>query len=195
MKTLSLSQPHLLIVVGIPGSGKSFFAEKFAATFQAPYIDYATIMDISAHNTTTSDIYAGYFLRELFKTNHTLVFDGPSNTKAERAALRDLASAAGYKPLYIWVQTDIATAKSRYIKISRKLGQHVTGSQYDSLMRQFTAPDSSEQPVVVISGKHTYATQAKAVLKNLVLDRHAITIERPQKPIAPHSGKRNITIQ
>jgi len=38
MKPLSLSKPHVIVTVGIPGSGKSFFAEHFAATFKAPLI-------------------------------------------------------------------------------------------------------------------------------------------------------------
>lgn len=195
MRALSLSQPHLLITVGIPGSGKSFFAERFAATFQAPYVNYDTILAISGDNTTMSDIYAGYLLRELFKTNHTIVFDGPTSTHAERAALRDLASSAGYASLFIWVQTDKETAKARFIKTGRQLGRHATSTQFEALARGFVAPTAREYPAVVISGKHTYATQAKAVLKNLALSKQAARAEKPHSHSIPVNGKRNIIIQ
>ncbi len=193
MKSLSLSQPHLLITVGIPGSGKSTFAEKFAATFNAPFVDYSQIMEIAGQNTNVSDAYAGYLLKELFKTGHTIIFDGPTATRAERSALKDLAATAGYKSLFIWTQTDKETAKARFIKEHRKSGRIVTGSQYDALLKEFSPPNAKEHPTVVVSGKHTYATQAKAVLKNLTASR------RPGKPgssrdhasITVH--KRNIT--
>lgn len=114
MKSLSLSRPHLLITVGIPGSGKSFFAQKFAATFNTPFIDYSVILDIASHNNHISDVFAGYALKELFKTNQSIVFDGPSSTRAERAALKELARSHGYSCLFIMVQTDPATAQGSF---------------------------------------------------------------------------------
>lgn len=195
MKSLSLSQPHLLVTVGIPGSGKSFFAEKFATTFKAPYVKYDTIMDISGHNTTTSDRYVGYVLRELFKTNHTVVFDGPSATKAERTALRDLAAKAGYACLFVWVQTDEATAKNRFIKDSRKNGRHVTPTQFNAVVKEFVPPQANEQSTVVISGKHTYATQAKAVLKSLAATKQTVRAEKLPEPSILTGSKRNIIVR
>lgn len=194
MKSLSLSRPHLLVTVGIPGSGKSHFAERFAATFQAPYVHYDTIMDVASHSSVTSDAYAGYMLRELFKTGHSIVFDGPSASVAERAALRDLASSAGYACLFIWAQTDETTAKARFIKANRKVGRHITSSEYAALARAFIAPTPKEGTVVVISGKHTYATQAKAVLKNLTAAKQSARAETAYEHAGLTAGKRNIPI-
>lgn len=203
MKSLSLSQPHLLIMVGIPGSGKSFFAEKFAATFHAPYVKYDTIMAISRYDHHTSDVFAGYMLRELFKTNHTIVFDGPSGSRAERTALMNLATTAGYTSLFVWTQTDEATARARFVKTSKKTEGRADIAEYDALMRGFVAPIAKEHPTVVISGKHTYATQVKAVLKTLTLHKQAPRIEKIQRHPTTATTvtrtttgtKRNITIQ
>jgi len=196
MKSLSLSQPHLLITVGIPGSGKSFFAEKFAATFSAPYVKYDSIMKVTGQNIAASDILAGYMLRELFKTGHTIVFDGHTGTRAERTALKDLATASGYATLFIWVQTDEATAKLRFLKSGKAKGSRAAGRHYDTLLSTFSPPNPKEHPAVVISGKHTYATQVKAVLKNLTLTKQ---IARTSKPVHDHSQpmspKRNIFIR
>lgn len=193
MKSLSLNQPHLLITVGIPGSGKSFFAEKFAATFKAPYVDYSVIMEMSGQNSDLSDAYAGYLLKELFKTRDTIVFDGPTSTRAERTALKDLAASAGYTSLFIWVQTDTETAKTRFIKEHKKIGRHVTAQQYAAIIKDFSPPVAKEHPAVVISGKHTYATQARAVLKNLALTKQIGRIERP-RPASPDTGGTKITV-
>ena len=196
MKSLSLSQPHLLITVGIPGSGKSFFAERFAATFNAPYVQYDMIMDIAGHSTTTSDSYAGYMLRELFKTKHTIIFDGPSASSAERAALTDLAASAGYVCLFIWAQTDTAMAKARFMKEHRKAGRHASSSHYDALTHGFMPPGPKEGTTVVISGKHTYATQARTVLKHLAgAKQTARSKEKPHMHDSTAASKRVIAIK
>lgn len=196
MKSLSLSTPHLLIMVGIPGSGKSLFAEKFAATFHAPYVKYDTIMTVAGQNSATSDMYAGYMLRELFKTGHTIIFDGPTSTRAERAALKDLAASAGYTSLFIWVQTDEATARARFLKAGKEAGRHTNAKEFNASLEGFVAPVQKEHPTVVISGKHTYATQVKAVLKNLTHTKQiARTTERMHDQTGPVSTKRNIILR
>ena len=43
MKSLSPANPRVLFVVGIPGAGKTYFAEQFAETFGAPFIEYDAI--------------------------------------------------------------------------------------------------------------------------------------------------------
>jgi predicted kinase len=183
-------------MVGIPGSGKSLFAEKFAATFHAPYVKYDTIMTVAGQNSATSDMYAGYMLRELFKTGHTVIFDGPATTRAERAALKDLATSAGYTSLFIWVQTDEATAKSRFLKSGKEARRRVSEKEFDTLLGSFVAPIQKEHPTVVISGKHTYATQVKAVLKNLTLTKQiARSRERLHEQPQPASTKRNIILR
>lgn len=195
MKSLSLSQPHLLITVGIPGSGKSFFAEKFAATFQSPFIDYSLLMEIAGQNSAVSDAYAGHMLKELFKTKQTIVFDGPAATRAERTALQDLAASAGYRCLFVWVQTDTETAKARFIKAAKKTGRRITPRQYDALVKEFTAPIAKEHPNVVVSGKHTFATQVKAVLKSLALIKQTTREEKARgQRVTVTIGKRK-TIQ
>ena len=182
MKSLSLSQPHLLVMVGIPGSGKSLFAEKFSATFSTPLVDYGVVMEIAGGNHDISDAYAGYMLKELFKTRQTVIFDGQTATRDERNALKDLAVSSGYAPLFIWAQTDKETAKARFMKTHRRNGRNGTDAYYESLFRNFVPPIAKEHPTVVISGKHTYATQLKAVLKHLTLLKQTTRSTGTPKP-------------
>ena len=201
MKSLSLSQPHLLIMVGIPGSGKSFFAKQFSDMFHAPYVDFAKILDMSRRDGDMSAHYVTHLLKELFKTKATIVVDGLGDTKAQRTELKNLAAAAGYKAMLVWVQTDGATAKSRAVKASKKAGRPVSDYEYEKIVSGFSIPTVGEQPVIVLSGKHTFATQARVVLKNLASPREAM---QPQPTAAPRrqqpeqgspAGKRNIAIQ
>lgn len=170
MKSLHLSKPHLLIVVGIPGSGKTFFASQFTDTFNIPFIHYSAIQSMRQTPLTeeeTAEI-AGLLFRELVKTEQTLLIEGPGASRTERTALAQQARTHGYEPLFIWVQTEPAAARTRATKGVRGSSyQPISPDAFDAESRRFTALHSTEK-YLVISGKHTYASQARMVLKRLV---------------------------
>jgi predicted kinase len=194
MKHLSLAKPHLIVMVGIPGSGKSFFAEKFANTFGAPYICEKKIAALAPGGEHAE--LALLQLDELLKTKQSIIFDGSSHTRTERATLSKKAHDRSYDILYIWVQTDQGTAKARATS-AKKTSDYssITAEEYDKALKRFTAPNVAEKPLV-ISGKHTYASQAKVVLKKLSTPRaeistnHSISAIRPERP-----KSRNIIIR
>jgi predicted kinase len=195
MKSLSLSQPHLIILTGVPGSGKTYFAEKFADTFKAPYVSYekiATLGKISDGNIANTLLH--YQLDELLKTQQTVLVEGQGDTRADRTEIFRKARAAGYAPLLIWIQTDPATAKTRSTRVQKnKTFRTLSPEEYDRAMKHFAPPSAIEKPVV-ISGKHTYATQAKVVLKKLSAPRAEISTHAT--PIAAREpGRRNITVR
>lgn len=170
MKSLHLSKPHLLVVVGIPGAGKSFFAEKFADTFKVPYIHYQAIQttaETPLGEQETAEL-AGLMYQELVKTDQTIILEGPGTSRTERDALARLARQAHYEPLFIWVQTEPATAEKRAVQgIRGSSNLKITKDQFDNEIKRFTPLHKTEKSVV-ISGKHTYASQAKIVLKRLI---------------------------
>ena len=181
-------------MVGIPGSGKSFFAEKFSEMFHAPYVSFEKIMEVGDGNTDSAAKYMTYLLHELIKTKQTLIVDGLADTRAQRAEYKHIAASAGYKPLFVWVQTDTATAKSRALKTSKDKGQRMSPADYDHISNYFVPLTAAEKPVVV-SGKHTYATQAKVVLKHLATPRTQTPPESPPPERNEPTSRRNIIIR
>jgi predicted kinase len=198
MKSLSLSQPHLIVMVGIPGSGKSFFAEKFADTFRTPYVSHAKIAAFGEFSSDSIKDIISYQLDELFKTDHSIILDGASETHAQRAELTKKAHSRGYETLYIWVQIDSLTAESRSTKPSKERPiPALTQDEYAYFVKHFTPPNTLEKSIV-ISGKHTYASQAKVVLKKLSAPRAEIAARatapaREKQPVS--IGRRNITVR
>ncbi len=194
MKPLQLSKPHIIIMVGIPGSGKSFFAEHFSETFGAPLISFSKIHDSlfepdsrSDAETTALNSLSSYILTELLKTQRTIVYDGLSSSRVDRMNLAKLAKNAGYEALFIWSQTDSETAKLRSTKASRtKRG--ISPEEFSASIKKFTPPSKLER-VVVISGKHTYASQLKIVLKHLVEPR-IDAIDRSVNNVRSVDGRR-----
>ena len=195
MKSLSLSKPHLIIMVGLPGSGKTFFAEKFAETFHAPLVSREKVTQKLGHHDATDEILSDQLV-ELTKTGQSIVVDGMANTRVMRNDLMKLAKHAGYATLIVWVQTDPATAKSRALRTGQSDQRQLRDADdFDAASRHFSPPVAAEKPVV-ISGKHTYATQAKVVLKRLSEPRATISLHTkpPVRPVEP--GRRNsITIR
>lgn len=180
-------------MVGLPGAGKSFFASQFSEMFRAPLVDYGFIRSVVSSGQPifdrteqdAVDRIARNQLDQLFATGTTIVVDGGSETRTARQELGRLARANGYKILFIWVQTDPTTAKQRSVVGARSKGKQaalLSLDQYDSLVGRFTPPNATE-PTVVISGKHTYATQARIILKKLSEPRAGSTPpERTSKP-------------
>lgn len=182
-------------MVGIPGSGKTFFAERFAETFHAPYISREKIAALTHDDTKAIDTIMQYQLGELLKTQQSVVVEGIADTRTERSELARKARAVGYEALFIWVQTDPATAKIRSIKETKsKVNRTLNSEEHDRLSKRFTAPSSIEK-AVVISGKHTYATQAKMVLKKLSAPRAAISMHTTAPARKEQPKRHNITIR
>lgn len=197
MKSLQLARPHLLIMTGIPGSGKTFFAEKFSETFNAPFISAHYLETITKHRQSAADATA-YMLAEVMKSGTSALLETAADTRRERLELARFAKMKGYEPLFIWVQTDADTAKARAQKPRKNsTNRQLDASEHDRLAKRFTA--LGPEPHVVISGKHTYATQAKVVLTKLSAPRterntHSRPSERPETGERDTPNRRSISI-
>lgn len=207
MKSLSLSRPLVIIVIGLPGSGKSFFARQFADMFGAPLVS----VDFIRHAVSPQSRYvaeedalvnalAHSQIVELLKTGKTCVVDGGLNNRTARHAIERLASKHGYGKLTIWVQTDEPTSLSRSMKRSAKrqadeLNAPMDAPAFARYRKQFSIPTPSEN-VVVISGKHTFATQARVILKKLVAPRDTVvTVRGSETPRADAKPEQKPDVQ
>lgn len=194
MKPLSLARPHLIVMVGISGAGKSQFATQFAEVFKAPLVARDAVLEqifpggkFDNSQLTVTNRVTGYLLNQLLKTGQTVVFDGAADTHAERLELAKIAKNADYESLFVWVQTDPAEAKRRAVKMKAK---SLSSDEYERSLSRFRVPSASEK-VVVISGKHTFASQLKIVLKRLA-GEHA---EAATRTVIPPRPNRNIIIR
>ncbi len=165
MNQLTAASPHAIIMIGIPGAGKSAFASRFAETFQAPIVSQ-TQLERSYHlSTEQSAALRDTILTEYMKTRRTVLIDGGVDNKQSRETLVKRLIKADYRPLIVWVQTDTAQAMRRALK-PYPIGSGLNTDSFNDAVNQFDAPSSKEK-TVVISGKHTYTSQLKIVLKQL----------------------------
>lgn len=196
MKSLSLNKPHLIIMVGIPGSGKTFFAEHFSNTFKAPFINLNQLRTVLFDKPNFDDQEdkivrktGNYMLEEVLKTNQTVIYEGSTSRHAERMEIVKKARDAGYESLLVWVQTEPITAKRRAIKSS---DNRMSSETFDKKLKSFSSPHPSEK-AIVISGKHTYTSQLKIALIRLASKKPA---PRPQPAVPTRTPmNRNILIR
>lgn len=192
MKSLALSKPHAIIMVGIPGAGKTYFAEKFADTFGAPFVGINHLQMIVREQEKVEQL-AIRELREIAKTKATLVIDGLSDTRMNRSELAKTLRELDYTPLFVWVQVDHDTALQRSTRQHKNAPRAaLTADEHKKRTKRFSDPHPTEKPVV-ISGKHTYASQAKTVLKRLSAPRAEVS-RHGQPPLERPQGRRSITI-
>lgn len=180
MKSLHLSRPHAIMMVGYPGSGKSFFAERFADMFNAPYIDALTLTSYAKDVPSAMKIITS-FAAEVAKTGNTFVYEGDTDTRELRSEFVKWSKSYGFEPLIVWVQVEKDSAKIRSLKKNT-----LTSAAFDDVVAKFQAPTDAER-AIVISGKHTYASQAKTVLSYLSKSGRLVTkpVTVPDRPATP----------
>jgi gluconate kinase len=154
------SKPYAILVFGAPMSGKTTFAEQFSARFNAPFLNLSELHD--EYKLTRK--LAMVLIQQLTKCKQTLVLEGGLDTEKQRNEIKDLLAKAGYRPILIWVQTDLNAIKHRMRHKYKKLddAKSALAEQY----KKIEAPSELERPLV-ISGKHTFQTQCKNVLTGL----------------------------
>jgi len=165
MKPASSASPHAIIMIGIPGAGKSTFAERFADTFQALLVSQTKLQRYYGMSEEASFELRDALLTEYIKTKRTILIDGGADSKDVRDELIKRMKKVGYQPLIVWVQTDTAEAERRALKTYPQ-GSGLTIDAFNAYVDSFDAPHAREK-TVVISGKHTYTSQLKMILKHI----------------------------
>ena len=182
MKSLSTSKPLVLLIVGVPGAGKSHFARQFASIFHTPLVSYDRLQyllfsepQFSKEEELLIASIMNTQMQELFKTQKTFIVDGAVNSRAARMEIERVARKHDYGTLTIWIQTDHESAQYRVTsRNKRREGDKFNARMSEEQFKKYSQrinPPALKESYIVISGKHTFATQAKVVLKKIVTPR------------------------
>lgn len=178
MKQLQLSPPLLIITMGYPGSGKTFFARQFAELYDIARVSEDRIrhelFEQPQYSEDEADIInrvMGYMLEQLMQTEKTLICEGGFLNAKKRVELEKAAIKAGYKTLVVWLQTDIETSAARAATRDRrnpdsKFSFELDRNTFDNVRSLLQKPGEREVAVVV-SGKHAFKSQSLTVLRKI----------------------------
>ncbi len=210
MKHLQLTPPLLIITMGYPGAGKTFFARQFAELYGLARVSEDRIryelFEEPLFNKDESEIISRVsesMLEEIMKTERTIVYEGSFLTLKERKRVYQLANKAEYRTLTVWLQTDVETSAQRAMNrdrrnIDSKYSFSIDKATFESLKNQLERPQENET-AVVISGKHAFKSQCLTVLRKIasLYGNNAGVPTRPQvvrtiPGIQPRNGQRII---
>ena len=188
MGKLELKPPLLLITMGYPGSGKSFFARQFGEQYSLPVLSDERIrfelFENPQFNNDESDIVSrvfDYALEQLMRTGSSLVCDGSFLKLKDRQRIQDQAKKAGFRTLTVWLQTDINTSNIRARRRDRrnpdsKYAFDLNAVQFKNISESLQRPNDKEK-FVVISGKHAFKGQSLTVLRKIT-DMYALELTK-----------------
>lgn len=178
MKQLELSPPLLIITMGLPGSGKSFFGRQLSEQYDLPRISEDVIrfelFEKPQFNDDEADIIErifNYALSQVIITGQTVICEGNYLKTKQRKTVADIAKKHGYRTLTVWLQTDLETSMKRAASRDRrnpdnKYAFEVNKVTFDRMKANLQRPGEKE-PFVVISGKHAFKSQCLTVLRKI----------------------------
>ncbi len=153
-------RPRALLIFGAPCSGKTTFGEKFAKKFGLAFYDLDELKE--KYSFSRENILI--ILEQVLKTRHTILIEGELKTEKDRDEIRTLLKNNGYEPSLIWIQTDVATIRSRLKSRFKNVAK--AKEVYEKAISEIEAPTESERPII-LSGKHTFETQTRHVITGL----------------------------
>jgi predicted kinase len=178
MRKILLSEPVLIYLFGLPGSGKSFLSRQLAEEYGLAHINsnliLSTLFEQPKYDKNENQIVTGIMdmmADQFLKTGVGVIYDISASRALNRRHLRQLAKYNKAKSIMVWLQTDPATALARSQtrdkrKIDDKHNQPLSQAAFDAQAKIMQQP-LDEDPVVV-SGKHLYSSQKSAVQKRLI---------------------------
>jgi predicted kinase len=176
---LSASQPLLVLVIGTPGSGKSFFSRQFAESYRFFYIDVgryeSELESLGKSNkeiTSVAKKLATATFDQALKSFKHIIFEGSFNSTREREAVLNKAKKAGFGTLVVWVQTDLETSEMRAMNRDRRRADDKNSlalsiEEFKGAITTFEKPNPTKEASVVVSGKHDFKSQSVIILKKI----------------------------
>jgi predicted kinase len=193
---LNIDKPLLILVVGNPGSGKSFFARQFSESYKFFYIDtgrYESELEgLGKSNLEISKLakkLTSATFEQALKSFKHIIFEGYFGSKSEREIILNKAVKAGFGVLTVWVQTDNATTEERAMNRDRRRADdknslNLSEDEFSSMLSSFEKPVATKENSIVVSGKHDFKSQSVMVLRkiaNIYMKEAQIPNTNPKK--------------
>ncbi len=181
-----MPKPLLVVFIGFPGSGKTYFATRLGEKLKALVLnsDAMRLSMFGSHERIEQirstdkprlhdDVFGAmdYAAKQALLAGHSVVYDAQQAKRENRLNIERIASEGGALPLLVWIQTDPDVAKQRGQKREARNDSHVySAEKMDYLVDRFSTktelPEPSEN-VIEISGEIPFEQQYDAFLQKL----------------------------
>ncbi len=177
MSKSKMARPTLVMLMGYPGSGKSYTANNLASLLGMAHISSDKIREklfpkptyTPAEHRTVVQIML-LMAEQFLEIGESIVFDISLNRLGERRAMREMVKKRGATPFLLWLQIDRESAKARaQTKDKRRAEDKYTAklstTVFNSYVMAFQPPQNEDY--LVVSGKHTFASQKGSILRKM----------------------------
>jgi len=173
---ITYSKPFVIMMYGFPGAGKTAFARQMSEELGIIHLQEDKILhELFGANPSPIAIKAArkilnFMTRDYLKAGISLVYDASVIRASERRRVREMAHEAKAASLLVWLQVDPETTFERTSKRDHRKADDKYAMEYtEDIYRQILAymQNPNMEDYIVVSGKHTFATQRSSVIKRL----------------------------
>lgn len=171
------TKPFLILLYGFPGAGKTYFARQLTEHLQIAHVHgdriRGELFTNPRYDKEENEVITqlmDYMTGEFLNAGLSVIYDANAMRVGQRRALRDMARKARIQPLLVWLQIDPDSAYSRTQARDRRRSDDKFAGPSDRATFERLAggmQNPQNEDYIVISGKHTFATQLSALLKRL----------------------------
>lgn len=181
-----MNQPLLIVFLGFPGSGKTYFATRLAdeihaVTFNSDALRLSMFQSLEMiehlRRTDPSRLYADVFgamdysTKQALHAGHSVIYDAQQTKRRDRLGIEKLAREVNATPILVWVKTDKKVALRRGQEREQRDDSHrYSQEKMQMLIDRFDKvtdlPDATEN-VIEINGEHSFKDQYASFLLQL----------------------------
>jgi predicted kinase len=177
MSKITTNKPVLIMLYGVPGAGKTHFAQELTGVLQAAHVQADRIryelFEQPTYDKQENNVVIHlmeYMTQEFLNAGVSVIYDTNVMRLVQRRALRDIATKAKVQPIMVWLQIDNESAFARTANRDRrrsadKYAQPYDKKSFNQVVINMQKPQHEEY--VVVSGKHTFTMQRSALIKKL----------------------------
>lgn len=173
-----MTQPLLVVFLGFPGSGKTYFATRLATTITAVTFNsdafrlamfkthgHIEKIRLTDNGRLYTDVFGAmdYATRQSLLAGHSVVYDAQQTKRSNRKAIEKIAADTNAVPILVWIKTakDIALRRGQE-REARDDSHQYSQEKMEMLINRFDAvtdlPEPSEN-VIHINGELTFKEQ------------------------------------
>lgn len=177
MQRSRLSNPVLVYMYGLPGSGKTFVSRQLSELLGMAHINSEQVrfelFDKPQYDKTEQQIIThlmNFMTEQFLKLGVSVIYDTSVNRLNDRRVLRDLAYRTGSKEVLVWLQIDLDSAWARCQSRDRRTTDDKYSEDFDqAAFEKFVAnmQNPQDENALVLSGKHLFNSQKNVLLRRL----------------------------
>jgi predicted kinase len=182
-----MSKPLIVVFIGFPGSGKTYFATHLARKLNAVVLNsdalrvamFGSIERMEEiRKTDNSRLYKdvfgamNYATKQAILAGCSVIYDAQQSKRVDRLRIEALAAEVGAIPVLVWIRTTLEEAKKRgQIREARDDSHVYSEEKMEYLVERFV--DTTELPgpgenVIEISGEVSFEEQYDAFRIGLI---------------------------